>query len=312
MSGGGGTTQTTSTVNNDPWSGAQPYIKDVLNNAQKAYQSGKGFDYPNFPTTIPFAPETTQALQGIEGKANQGNPLGAASNSAAMGILGNNGLTPFQQQAGSDVAGYSRGDYVNGGSPEFNKALDTQAAKLGTDVQRNVDAMGRSGSAYNTNELATQIGDFRNNALQQEMAREQGLQLQGAGLMSGIGQSGAGNLAQFSGLAPSIYEQGFSPYSKLADVGSAYQDQSTRQMQENIDRFNATQQQPWASLAAYNGLIGGAGQLGSTTQTKVPAPSPLQGALGGALSGASLGSSIMPGWGTLAGAIGGGLLGGFF
>lgn len=346
MSGGGsgGSTQTT-TQTADPWSGAQPYLRDVMGGAQGAYNSGKGFDYPNFPTTIPFANQTTQALQGIESRAGQGNPLGDAANSAAMGIFGNNGLLPYQQQAGQGYAGiaggqqpsavsdyltpYARGDYVNGGSPQFLSALDYQSGQTADDVNRQFSNAGRYGSMSHGNELVDRIGQQRNSAMAGEIAREQGQQMQAGGLLSGeqqqgignrmaayggqagVGGAGASQLGQFAGLAPSIYEQGFSPYSKMADVGSAYQDQATRQMQENVNRYDTTQQSPWARLAAYNGLIGGMGRLGSTSSTQVPAPSPLQGAISGGLMGGQLGSMFGP-WGMGLGALGGGLLGGLF
>lgn len=297
---------TTTTQTNDPWSGAQPYIKDVLSQAQNTYNSGQGFSYPDFSTTIPFADQTLSALQGTQDQAQSGNPLGAASQNSALGILGNNGLTPQQQQAAGYAQPYASGANVNGGSPEFNAALDTQAAKLGTDVQRNVDAMGRTGSAYNTNELTQQIGDFRNNAMSQELQREQGLQMQGIGSLANIGQAGAGNQATMASLAPSIYQQQYAPYQQLGNVGSAYQDLATRQMQENIDRYNTNQQSDWQRLGAYNGLINGAGGMGGTQTSSVPAPSPLQGGLSGAMSGAMLGNMLFPG----VGAIGGGLLGG--
>lgn len=302
---------TTTTQTNDPWSGAQPYISDVLSKAQNTYNSGQGFKYPDFSTTIPFADQTMQALQGTENQANAGNPLGAASQNSALGILGNGGLTSQQQQAAGYSQPYASGAYVNGGSPAFNAALDSQASKLGTDVQRNVDAMGRTGSAYNTNELTQQIGDFRNNAMSQELQREQGLQMQGIGNLANIGQAGAGNQATQESLAPGVYNQQYAPYQQLGNVGTAYQDLATRQMQENTDRYTAGQQSDWQRLGAYNGLVSGTGGLGGTSTSKVPAPSPLQGGISGGLMGAQFGNMIVPGLGALVGGLGGGLLGAF-
>lgn len=135
---GGGTT---SSQVSQPWSDAQPYLKDVLGGAKTAYQSGGGFDYPDFGTTVPFSPQTTQAQGQIEGMAGQGNPLAGQSTAALGGILQGNG-NPFWQQA-----------------------VDTQAGKLTDDLNRSASGGGRLNSGYNANLIGDVVGDFRNKAL---------------------------------------------------------------------------------------------------------------------------------------------------
>lgn len=356
MPSGGGSKQT-STSTAEPWKKAQPYFEEALKGAQGAYQSGEGFDYFPGSTVVPFSGQTTGALQNIENLANQGNPLASEAQTQALGILGSGGMTNEQRQAlggtfnvatgqnqigtegdyrgllssagqpgaiGQNLGGYARGDFITGGSPQFQAALDRESGKLADDINRGFSLSGRYGSGAHVNELGDQIGDFRNDALANEIAREQGMQLQAAGMLSGEQQQGfgnqlgilgditgvqganianmvgaggqfnqagnqaIGNVAQFAGLAPSIYDQQFAPAERLASVGAQYEDLSTRQLQDQINRFNAEQQEPWQRLANYNALISGAGQLGSTTTSTQPGPGLLQQIIGGGIAGLGL------------------------
>lgn len=376
MGGGGGQT-TTQTASSEPWKEAQPYYKDVLGGAQTAYKSGEGFKYFPDSTVVPFSSQTQGALGQIESLAGQGNPLAASAKTQAGNVLNSGGMSDWQRAAltgthdiatgakglstegdyrdllakaggtgevGAALAPYANGIYVNGGSPEFNKALDVQSGKLADDIQRTVGMQGRSGSAYNTNSLVEGVGNLRMQAMADEIAREQGQQLQAAGMLGneqqrgfgnalsavgGIGQTQGANLAnivgagsqinqagnqaanqvaQFAGLAPSIYDQQYAPAERLASVGAANEDLATRQKNEEIARYNAGQQEPWNRLAAYNALIGGSGQLGGTSTSTAQQPANYMAPFGGALAGAQLGSAFGP-LGTGLGALGGGLFG---
>lgn len=346
----GGKNTTTQNTVSEPWSAAQPYLKEALSGAQDAYKSGEGFKpYPN-STVVPFSSQTQGALNQIENIAGRGNPLGQAAQTQAQGVLNSGGMTDWQKQAlggtydvatgnrnvtaiNDNLGAYARGDYVNGGSPEFNKALDYQAGQLATDINRSVDMGGRSNSPYHVNSLVEGVGNLRTKATADEIARQQGLQMQAAGMLGqeqganivnmvgagqGINQAGnqaTQNVANFSQLAPNIFEQQFMPAERQASVGAQYEDLSTRQMQDQINRWQANQQEPWSQLAAYNALIGGAGQLGGTSTSSAQQPANYMAPFGGALAGAQTGSMIggsfggIPGWGIGAGL---GALGGSF
>lgn len=343
MSGGGGQTTSTQTSNSSPWVGAQPYLSDVLYGAGQEYHNGNDFmPYPN-STVVPFSSQTTQALQGIQNQATSGNPLGQASFNSTLGMLNNGGLTPYQSQAGAGLAGlagggqnpsavgnylqnYANGSNVNGGSPEFKQALDFQSGNLTNDINRSFSNSGRFGSMANANEVVDRVGQMRNSAMANEIAREQGQQIQSAGMLSGeqqqgfgdrlssygnlggIGAQGSNQLAQFTGLSPSVYGQQYAPYQQLAGVGSQYEDLSTRTLQDQINRYYQTNQAPWTALSTYNGLINGMGGMGGTTTQTAQQPRNYGAPLGGALGGAQLGSAFGP-WGAGIGAVGGGLLG---
>lgn len=321
--------QTQSQQTSEPWKVAQPFLTEALKGAQGAYQSGKGFDYFPGSTVVPFSSQTQQAMSGIESQANAGNPLGVASQNQALGILNSGGMSDWQKGAlgGTyDIAtgaknigteGDLRGLLDQSSNPYYENVVNREAGRLTDDINRGVAGEGRYGSAYHSGTVADQVGDFRERAMSnqwnQNIANQRGLLsditgVQGANLanmagaggqINAAGNAAAGNVAQFAGMAPGIYNQQFAPYERLASVGAQQEDLSTRTMQDAINRFNTGQNAPWARLNAYNSLIGGAGQLGGTSTTQVPSPSLLQQILGGGIAGLGLLSGFGGGGGGL-------------
>lgn len=351
--------KTTTVQNTDPWKGAQPALQQLLGNASSLYNSGQGFNpYPG-STVAPFSGQTNQALQGMQTIAGQGDPTGQAAYQNARRVIQSGGMSPQQWQAlngtfgvatgqnsigtggqygdiynsasapgaiEGNLAGYARGDYVNGGSPAFNAALDVQAGKTADDVNRGYSLGGRYGSAAHANAVTGAVGDLRTSAMANEIAREQGLQLQAAGMLSGEqanrygtqlaatgGQTGVQgqNIANlmgagagfnnavdqgqrlagtYSGLAPQLYDQQFAPSKMLGQVGSAYDAQNQAQLSDIVNRYSQAQQAPWNRLSALGNIALGAGGLGSSgtsTTTQTQSANPLQ-ILGG------IGSSVLP------------------
>jgi hypothetical protein len=270
MSDGGQKTQTT-TSSSEPWSGAKPYLTDVMSQAKGLNTAGTGFNpYPG-STVVPFAGQTTQALGNIENIAQGPDNVG-------LGAIG------------SEIGKTAQGDYLGGRNPYFEANLNKQSGELANDVQRNVDMLGRRASGYNVNEVAGAVGDFRNKALQDNYNSERGYQMQAASM------------------APGMYQAQYAPSERLASVGAQNEDLAARQMQDQIRLFEGTQQAPWTRLSNYAGLTSGSGALGGTTSTTAPKPPNYAAPLGGAVAGAQLGSAFGP-WGTGLGALGGGALG---
>src|SRR5688572_13433799 len=71
---GGGSTTTMQTT--EPWKPAQRYLKDVMADAQKFYNAGRGYKAPPFPTWVPMSAQTTEALGGMMDMARQPNAIG--------------------------------------------------------------------------------------------------------------------------------------------------------------------------------------------------------------------------------------------
>lgn len=340
-----GSTSTQKT-SSEPWKAAQPALLQMLNSGMSLYNSGVGFNpYPG-STVAGLSDQTTQALQGMTDLAQNGNPLGQSAYNNAQGVIdtgglsadqraalgstygvatGANGLTTGGQYAGlmsqagqpgavaSNLSGYARGDYINGGSPQFNAALDYQSGKLADDVNRAYSNMGRYGSAAHAGTVGEQVGQFRNQALSDEIAREQGLQMQAAGMLSGEQQQGWGNqLAALSGLTgtqqqnianmlgagagytgavnqgqqlagnysnmgSALYNQLYSPYQMLGQAGSAYDAYNQSLLSDTVNRYNQEQQAPWNRLGALAQYALGAGSQGGTSTSSTSTPTnPMQ------------------------------------
>ena len=339
-----GNSTTTQTQTKDPWAPTQPYLKQVLADTKGVYESGQGFDTFPGQTVVPYANQTVQAMQGIENLANQGNPLATAAQQNALGVIGSGGVSQegrdalqgsydvatgareiggqqgYQDlisQANDNLGAYARGEYISGGSPQFNKTLDYQSGQLADDINRGFSNAGRYGSDSHTNAVGDSVGRFRDSAMSGEIAREQGLQqsaanslfgqnLQGLGALGNIEGANISNTVsagqgfntamgqgqqiagQYTGMTPSIYNQQFSPFQQLGNVGSQYEDLARRQIEDNVNRFNSEQQAPWTRLANYNALASGAGQLGGTQSTSTPGPSALQTILGTGVKAAGM------------------------
>ena len=70
--GGGGTNTTTQTA--DPWEGQQPYLRDVMAQAQGLYQQGGPQFFPN-ATYVPFSPQTQMGLDSMWNQAAGPQPV---------------------------------------------------------------------------------------------------------------------------------------------------------------------------------------------------------------------------------------------
>jgi hypothetical protein len=278
----------TTTQINAPWQDAQPYLKQVMGGAQNLYQNKAGYKPPNFQTWVPFSGQTQGALSGIWNQAQGGNPLSGQSMGALSGILS------------GDTAQKYNDLYANSGNQAWGQAVQNQSDLLANQIQSQFGSMGRLGSAADTGALATQLGNFRTQALadqwNQNIANQRGI----------LGDMTSGQLSA-AAAAPSAYQSQFLPYQYQAQVGQAYDNQAAQQLQARIDKYNTGQQAPWNRLQAYYGMVGGPAIGNSSTQSVQMPSNPFGGALGGALLGGSVGNSLGIGGGL--GALGGGLLG---
>lgn len=351
-------TQKTSSQTN-PWAGSIPALNSLVGGAQNLYDTGQGFNPYGSSTVAPFSSQTTQALGQIQNIAGQPDTLGAAANQNAQNVIQSGGLNPAQWNAlsgtygvatgqngintggqyqglfnqagqpgaiGQNLGGYASGQYVNGGSPEFNAALDRQSAGLANDISRQYSNMGRYGSTSHTNDIGSQVGNFRNDAMSQELQREQAQQLQAAGMLSGEQNQGFNNqfaalggatgvqgqnignmlnagqgfngavnqgqqlAGQYTGMVPTLYDQQFAGANKLGQVGTAYDTLSQAQLSDLVAQQQQAQNAPWNRLNAFGNVAMNVGQLGNTTKGTTSATTPFNplAAVGG------LASNILP------------------
>jgi hypothetical protein len=190
-----GTSQkaSTQTVNNDPWSGIQPQLKQAASDTQNLYNQGllKQSYYPG-STVTPLAPETQQALSLTSERALAGSPV----QNSAKGLLT---------------------DTLNGSYLNSNPYLDATFNKAADQVQSRVnsafEAGGRHGGGANQRVLGQSIGDLATNIYGQNYQDERNRQNQGILL------------------APQIANQDYTDLNALGGVGNTKQQQSQQELQ---------------------------------------------------------------------------------
>ena len=270
MSSGGGSQTTTQRT--EPYAPAEPFLQDILGEAQNIYRSGAGRQFFPGSTVVPFATQTQSALD-----------LGQAA------ALEQAGPSQLMNLAGSTIS-----DFASGAGQ--NQYLDQIRSGITSDVMGNIatqfGGMGRTGTSPQAQQAAARgitqaYAPIAASLSQQERAR----QLAAAG--------------QLSPLQSQIDARRFDALSQLAGVGASYEDLARRQIQDQIARFQFGQQAPMTQLQNYAGLIS---PIASGLPTQLTnAPSQQASGLGGAFGGAVAGSAIHPVYGTAAGAILGGM-----
>ena len=301
MSSGGGNQTTTSRT--EPYAPAEPFLKDILGEAQNIYRSNLGRSFFPSSTVVPFAEQTQQALN-----LQQAQALEQAQNSALQAQA----AQTFGQFAGSPMSSYTgrmgqgmgssygqltpQADYLSG----IREGITSDV--LGS-VQSQFGGMGRTGTSPMAQQavargvtqayapLAAQLASQERGREQSGMESAFGRQLQAAGALPGI-QQGL-DMRRRGAIAD------------LGGVGSAYEDLARRQLQDQIARFQFGQTAPMQQLQQYAGLIS---PIASGFPTGITnAPGTQSGGLGGAFGGAVAGSVLPGGFGIPAGAILGGL-----
>lgn len=246
----GGSTPKTQTVTqtNNPPKYAQPYLEDVLKNAQGLYNSAGPEYYPG-STVVPMAPETQMALDAQTQRAINGNPL----------------LTQSQDYAGKVL----NGDFLSAGNPYFQQAFNAMSGAASDAVMAAMARSGRLGSGAETSVLSRELGNIGSKLAFSNYENERNIQ---------------NGMAQY---APQLAQMDYNDIAKLGQVGQAYEGQAGAELQSDVDRFNFYQQQPWDKLAQYATLVNGGTYGGQSTSTQPIYQNKAGQFLGGAASAVS-------------------------
>ena len=261
----GGTQTVVQQANQEPWSGQQPYLERGFGEAEQVLDTPQSY----FPgtTVVPFSNQTEQALQSTENLATAGNPNQAAQTSAMAGLLG-----PNQNPAMSmyqDVAG---GSY-QGGNPAYDAMVNRIQSTVAPSIDSGFAGSGRYGSGAHTEAKARGMADAIAPLAFQNYENERGRQMQALqGLSGGYGQ---GQQAQLGALsqAPAQNMARYADAAALGGVGQQREGLAQSQLQDAINRWNFSQQEPTNRLGNYMGLVGGGYGTSGTTQTTSPTQS---------------------------------------
>lgn len=235
----------------EPPSYQLPYLQEGLGAARGLFAEGGPEQYSG-NTVVPFAPQTEQALAGIEQRATNGSPLTQAGQGYATDTLNGKYLDPSSNP-------YLRSTFDQA-AQATQAAGEAQYAGTGRNVQ--------AGAPQRTDMLTSLANQIYGGAYNNERDRQQGV------------------LPYVSPLAESDYRD----LSALQGVGAQVEDMSGRVIQDQVGRFDAEQNRPGATLDSYLQRIGG--NMGQTTSTPVYSnrtAGALGGALGGAQLGSTFG-----------------------
>lgn len=240
MSKGGGTQ--TSTQNNDPWSGQQPYLTTGFAEAQRIYDTpGTPAYYPDSTVATPGA-TTNMAQQLQTDRALQGDASVNAGRNLLTSTINGDYLNSNPYLDANFAAG--AGQITNA----YNNAVQGQTSsfaggnRLGSGMQNYYQ-----GQQNDT--LAKNLGDLYSKTYYADYNNERGNQM------------GAASMAPTYGAA------GLTDLSALSDVGTAQDTYSQNVVNSDVDKWNYNQNLAQNKLANYMNMIqGNYGQSSTTTQ----------------------------------------------
>lgn len=273
----GSSKQTTQTVTNDPWAGAQPGLNAANTAALKLFNAGTGADVMEDSTVIPWSSQSTQAMNNIQNSATA-NSGGMGLSGQYQGIIDNGGFNGSQLDALNNTRSVANSNFDINADPGFQQVLD----QARNSVNGSASGAGRYGSGIHQQTMTNTIGDLGARQYQNFQARKDAANAN----LFGMGQQGLGNLG-------TAYTGMQAPNTDLMNVGAMNEDLATRQMNDKLRIFNETQSKPWEQIGRLNAIASGAGQMGGTSTTAQPGSNPFLTALGYGSSGLGLLGSFL-------------------
>jgi hypothetical protein len=288
-------TTTTATSNIDPT--IAPYLTEGLDRAKSLFLTGQQPTFYQGQTYVSPSQQTMTALQQQEQLAMQGSPVLQQAQQSYLQSLGGLGATasgqflnsnPYQQQMMQAATRPLEQQFSNQVLPNIS-SLYSKSGRLGSGSMQ--QALGQATESY-----GRALGDVTSNLAGQQYQAERGLQQQAQ-----IGQ------AQLAAAAPSIYAQQFMPSQQLAQIGAAREQIAAQPLQEDIARFNFSQQLPYQQLQGYLSSVYGNPMGGYGSQTTQAPSNNIGNAVGGAglgyLGGQLIGGQTGGYWGAAAGGL---------
>jgi hypothetical protein len=282
MSGGGGGGHSTNTVQQaDPWSGVQPFLRDIYARAQQA-----SYQTPQEPYQGPFmAPASPWQHVGINlGLQQASNMQGLGQSTQNLGqrtLAGDFLQSPYVRQAAEGTI-----------RPLLNTVREQVMPGLGQ-AAASAGAFGDTGHRAqearilrDTNQV---VADTVANMLNERFGEERKLQM----------------------LAPGLLQQGVEmnllPAQLMLSLGEQQRALAQDQINEQLMLFQEQQEAPWRALMPYADILGGLGSVGGSLNASTigSGQSRLGGALQGALAGGLGGYAFANAFPATAGAVGG-------
>ncbi len=225
-SSSGGGTQTTKT---QPWGQAQPYLKDILGQAQQNYQSGGPQYYPD-STVTPELDSSNTALQDIINRGMAGSPVTTAAQNNITDTLNGNYLDPTT-------------------NPYWSSLVQGVTNSVTPQVNASFGLAGRTGSGLNQEALAQGLS--------------QGIGQVGAGIYN----QERSNQMTAAGLAPTLANQDYVDAGNALGASQQQEGYNQQQLTDAVNRYNFNQNAPNNNLNQYASLVDPIGGMGGSSTT---------------------------------------------
>lgn len=255
---------TTQASTSEPWKPAQPALQTGLTDAQNLYKAGIGGQVNTQSNVVPFAQQTTQAMNAGQNMANQ-NIGGQGLSGQYQGIINNGGFNSQQQEALGGIRNTANAAFDPMNQAGFGSVLKQAQDAAGGAVNQQAAGMGRFGGAAHQGILAKSVGDVTGNLLNNEWNNFNSRQSAAQNQLFNAGQTGMGNLG-------SAYQGMQAPLDTLGKIGASYEDLAGRQITDRNRIFDAQNNMPWDQLARLNGVASGMGSMGGTSSGTATTP----------------------------------------
>lgn len=248
----------------------QPFVDRAVVENQNLFEFLSNLQNPDFSTVVRAAPETEASLRSIRDRVNAGQPLIDQAASTASEIARSSGVSPnivsaITGQAVNPTANQAidlltptaRGDFLDPTTdPNLGRLIDDAITRSSDAVNNAFSRRGRFGSGANQEVLAEEAGniasrillDNRNaernrqlaasNAIGSFSAGDSARSLEAANLASLVGGRDASTRLAAAGALPGLEEAGFLGADRLAGVGERREEQSRREIEDALSRFN--------------------------------------------------------------------------
>lgn len=287
---------------NKPPAWAEPLFKASANDAMDLYKSGSGGNTYLGSTVAPLSGTTMQGVNQLA-QAGQGwntagtRPLYQQLGAASADDPTVNKLNAVADQAGqptsaaTNLQGYASGANLSGeGNPFYRQRLEGELDDTAAQLRSLHSGMGRSGSDFSVRQLTESLADKRIGALENDWNREQQNQFNAVGMIDSANQGAMGlqgNLLSSAGALrgagldrakssadamAGLDQQNFE--NRLAGAGAALQaggildTQAQKQIQDEVAKFYALDNQDWSRLGLLqSAAAGAAGPYGTQMAT---------------------------------------------
>lgn len=281
--------QQTSQTSSAPWAAQQPYLEKGFGEASNLYDQGPQSYFPG-QTFADFSPAQTQGLNSQINTASDGNPLvtgaanfntGALNGSNPYGSILNAGASGVENTAsGAGINPYLDSMYAaasrsvkNDFSNDVMPSIASSLGKSGMADSTTADLLGAEAGGKLTDSLASLAGNVYGTGYENAANRQ-------AGAQNLLLQQGSANTTNAMNSAPTLRAAQYGDAQALQAAGQTQQDQATKGIEDQINRFNFNQNAPLDALKNYMSMI--SGNYGSTSTSKTTtAGNPVNSALGG-------------------------------